>query len=635
MGGICGIIRFDGSPVDRRVLERMAQAASHRGPDGVSYWIDGEAGLAYLALDLAPASAGGLCEEPASRAVLCSDARIDNRTEIAERLCAEGVPDAVRDSDPELISFGHRCWGLDLPALLVGDFAYALWDREQRRLYLARDPMGMRPLYYRADGRQILFASELKQILAVPEVPVRLREPAVAIYLAGGTPPLDWTFYEGIAQLPPGCLLAADERGHRLTRFWEATPDRPVRYTKDSDYAEHFLEIFKAAVRSRLQCLKPVGVLLSGGMDSGSIASTGGWMLERERAGLQPQFRAYSFAFTRLSECDERHISRGIVDHYRLPATDISADEAWPLKDDPAHTPDRDEPFIGHYQALYEHTLAVAQQHGVGLMMSGDRGDLIAGDSVYDPLGLFISGNWRLFWNECELLRKRDWPLHRVIRACLLTPIISTVWMEGGLHRLGRPLRRRLRRREPPAVWPGWIPAAFADAVGLADLMREPRTAPPVRGFARRRRYDLIFSPQHMHGAVWSERTQARFAQGFADPWSDLRIARFVLSIPQWIVQRRGEPKRLVRLAMRGVMPDPVLRTATKIYPLPFFTWAIREKERDKVLSLTQNSHSARRGFLDEAVFRRQYDAFSRGEAGANDFWSVLTLEMWLRAHWS
>jgi asparagine synthase (glutamine-hydrolysing) len=347
-----------------------------------------------------------------------------------------------------------------------------------------------------------------------------------------------------------------------------------------------------------------------------------------------PGVRAYSYACEELPECDERHISSVVVDHYGLGVTDVAADEAYPLSGYPEHCPDRDEPFIGIFQAREELALEMARSEGMGLMISGDRGDLMVGDVVVDHPGLLSARQWRTLWPELQAhSRWHDVSVYRTIRSHLIRPMLLSRWPRA-MDRALRARRRLLGRPEPRPGYPAWVRPEFARAIGLEEIVEQSSPTPPMRDHARRMRYDLIFAFEHMQGVAWSERTQARHGLGFADPWSDRRLAEFVLAVPQWRVQLVGERKRIAREAMRGVMPEEARRRAGKIYPSPLYERAIKYKARDTVLDLLTNSKAADSGYLDTTMLRDQYDSFVQGGPQPFGFWAPLTLEWWLRLYW-
>ncbi len=636
MSGICGIANFDGAPVEPEVLENMAQAAAHRGPDGIHYYKEGSIGFAYLALNITPESVRERqpLQSREGDLLLTADARIDNREELIRTLRAKKHLREDAPTDADLILGAYRCWGEECPARLIGDFAFAVWDARRKRLFAARDAMGMRALYYRVEPRRVVFGTEVKQILAAPGVPARIFEPAVGAYLAGCFGPLEWSFYEGISQLAPAHALVVDRGGVRSWRYWDIDPDYRIEYATEEEYVEHFFEVFRESVRCRLRSVKPVGIFLSGGMDSGSIASTAGWLLQRGGGGIPPVFRAYCWAFNEFPQCDERHISDLITQHYNFPVTEVAVDEAWPLKDYPEHGPDQDEPLISGYQVVTEHALAAARSEGMGSVLTGDRGDLMVGAGIVDHLGLLRAGYLQTLWGELWAhSRWHETSMSRAMTGQLLKPFLYTLWPRGAKWALST--RQKLQGVEQPP-YPGWIQPEFAERVGLTQIIEENEEPQPnMNDYARRRRYERVFMFLQMRVMTMLERTRAKYGLGFAEPWSDRRLASFVLAIPQWRIQQVCESKRIARRAMRGVMPEEVRRKTAKILPTPVYEHAIRERSQDTITNLITDSGAVERGYLDESVLQDYYQLIRGGKPIHPSFWWALTLEMWLRQHWS
>jgi asparagine synthase (glutamine-hydrolysing) len=612
MSGILGMVNWTGAPAEEALLERMAGAAAHRGPDGRGYWRHGKVGLGLLSLQLGPESVD--VAEPVSRdgLVLVADARIDNRNELIPMLRQAGQLRLEVPSDFDIILAAYGAWGMACAAHLIGDFAFAVWDGPRERLFAARDPMGMRPLYYREEAHRFLFASEVKQILALPDVPAQVFEPALLAHIAGPYGRPEWSFYQGIRQLPAGNALVADSRGARVRRFWEPDPAACIRYRHEAEYAEHFRSLFEEAVACRMRSHRPVGLLLSGGVDSGSIAAMAGLLMEQGGAA-SAGFRAYSWAFDDLVDCDERSISDVIVDRYRLERTNVIADEEWPLQRYPEHAPDRDEPHLWVYQPLFDRTLERARADGMGAVFTGDRGDEVVGDWVWDHPGMFLAGRWRLLRKELQALGEPGW---NGLKKRVLRPLF-----QGG-HSQGRVM--------PLAPW--LAPEALARC-GLEDLIRGSRAPELYRDPYRQLRYERIFSFTGMRIAMADERRWAAHGVGYADPWSDLRLAEFVLAIPQWRVNWVSEPKRLAREALKGVMPEAVRKRTGKTIPGGLFERGFKERAIPAVRDLLREPVSEKMGLLDGDRLRREYDAFLAGQTPRHDFWWPLTAEFWLRAH--
>lgn len=617
MSGLCGMVTFRGSPIEHVYLEKLASAAPHRGT--ATTWAHEDAGLAVLG-----AGADGALRSD-SGLVAAVHARFDNGAAVAAEVerGGRGVPPDVRPAD--LLIAAYQSWGTDCVRRFVGDFALVIWDSRRRQLLAWRDPMGMRPLYYRHNGSGVAFASEVAQLLALPDQSVRIRERAVLNYLAGRFGELDSTFYQGIHSVPPGCVLIADSTGTRVRRFWDVDPAYVLPDLGEDVFAEMFREVFTEAVRCRVAG-RQLGILLSGGMDSGSIASVAG-----TRPAPGTRLHAYSFAFEELSECDERRVSRILVEAFGLPSTEIPADARWPLSRYPEHGPHRDEPFIGVFQPLLDEALARAAADGMEAMISGDRGDLVVGDEVYDELGLARAGH---LGSVLGALRARSGAtgrsMPRVALDRLGRPLLVSRWPGDRLAWLRRWLQARLIRATPSP--PPWLATPLPDP-HRAEEMSDWRAAPLLRGAARQRRHELIFAPMHHRGVLWSERTNARHGVGFVDPWSDRRLAELILAMPQYRVQAWDQPKSLLRAAMDGVMPDAALRRATKVDPGPFYELALRDKARATIDHLLTDSRAAAAGWVDGPRLRNAYEGFLAGEALRPEFWWALSLEMWLRAH--
>ncbi|HEX6386492.1 MAG TPA: asparagine synthase-related protein [Anaerolineae bacterium] len=629
MSGICGLVNFDDSPVERELLMAMAQPVSYRGPDGISYWQHTCAGLAYLSQAITPESLVERQPLVSSDVVLVADGRIDNRDDLIRALGASGQLRTDSLTDVELILAAYNHWDTACAEHLLGDFAFALWDHRNRRFFAARDPMGLRPLYYWHDRQRLAFATEVQQLLTVPYIPSRLYEPAIGVFLTGPFLPLDWSFYEGIRQLAPAQALLADASGVRTWRYWDADPAYTIRYKHESDYAEHFGELFKDAVACRLRSIKPVGLSLSGGMDSGSIAATIGWLYERDQVAQIP-FRAYCYAFEELSSSDERHISRGITSHYGLAQVDVPADHLWPLKEYPLHGPGRDDPYISPYQALHDALLATAQADGIGLMLSGYRGDEIVGGWHVDYLGMLLDRQWQTLMRELTAMRQeQNRGLWWAVRRHLVSPIQQSFWPRDGLRALffGSP------ETHP---YPPWVRPEFAERVRLADLVRDRFSAPrTIRRYGWHQRYRQIFSNAAVRVAVHAERKQAQFGMGYADPWSDRRLAEFALAAPQWIVHRYSERKRLARQAMRGVIPPDLRHRPAKIEPATLYERGFKERAVETIFGLIDHAVADDRGYIDRHTLRDAYEKYLQGIMPRYEFWWALSLEMWLRRFFS
>ena len=621
MAGICVAFGHD-CELDRDLVVTMAAAAPHRGAAA----LQDVAGAILATLEHHETSAQGATAAAGRRLTVAAHARLDNRDELLPLLRHALASDDPSDAD--LILAAYLRWGAEAPQHLLGDFAYVVHDAERRVLHAARDPMAMRPLYYHNDARRTLVASEIQQLLATGEVEAEIHEPAVARYLIGEFGLPEESFYRGIRALPAGHRLEVDARGVQVEPFWTVDPERRERFASEGDYAERFRELFLRAVHARVRTADPIGLFLSGGVDSGSIASALGHL--SEGGAVRGSIEAYCWAYASLTQCDERHLSDLVVRRYRLRAHDLDAEGSGPLARYPEHGPHRDEPYIGVYQPLLEHGLAAARSDGVRDMWSGDRGDLVSGAWSPSYWSLLRRQRWRDLLGEVRehaSIPGQGWP-----------GVVGRYVVAPGLRSLVRRRRPRnpnvVARRDPRR--PPWLRGDFLDRTGTDPATTHDAQPPQaLRGYARRERFRLLFLPMHMRGMVWSERTNAAFGLGFVDPWSDRRLAEFVLAVPQSVLNRPGElSKRLVREAMRGIMPEELRRSAAKIVPQPLFDRALRRDAVDTVRGLLSDMEADRRGYLDGAALRAHYEDVVAGGRAHVTLWWAITLEMWLRRYW-
>ena len=620
MSGLCGVVRWDGGSAETEHVERMVEACRWRGPDGVSVHVEGQLGVGYLSQHVTPESVREVQPLVAGDVVVVADARIDNRKELGGWLGVE----AVERTDVELILEAYRAWGVECAARLVGDFAFVVWDGARQRLFGARDALGMRSLVYRTEAGRTLFSTEVKQILSVPGVPARIYEPAVGVYLSGPYMPPEWTFYEGIERLAPAHALVVEGGEKRVWRYWDVDSGKRIRYRREEDYAEHFLEVFREAVRARLRSVHPVGLLLSGGVDSGSVAAVAGSLVKSGEAEC-PEFRAYSFAFDELVECDERAVSGPLAEHWGIPVTDVPADELWPLKDYPKHGPDRDDPYLFVYQPLLDACLDAARADGCALVLSGDRGDEVVGDWIYDETGLFVTGRWATLRRELTAGPGAGRPLFHSLRAQVFRPLLGR-----GLLAFGR--RRGLK--VGPTL-PPWIKSDFASRVGTESILAGAGHRTADEASARARRWERIRNRAATWRAGGEERLRARFGTVYCDPWSDRSVVEYICAIPQHQVNRRTESKRVALQAALGVVPESVRIRLAKTEPGALFHRGFNGPGLSVVRQLLTDPIAAQMGFIDSRRLRTAYDEFLSGEPIRHDFFWPLKLEMWLRAHWS
>ena len=281
MCGIAGVLRVDGGPADGEAIHAMTALIAHRGPDGEGHVIDGPVALGHRRLAIIDLSddARQPMESPDGRFSLTYNGELYNFKELREQLCRAGRRFRSR-SDTEVLLAALAEWGVDALSRFNGMFAFALWDRQERRLTLARDRFGVKPLYYTRVGPAFLFASEVKAFRGYPGFQSRMDLPALLEYFTFQNFFSDRTLLDGVRLLPAGSLVTltvtppgAPPAEPVFTRYWDFCFQEPVTARRDADYLEELDVLFNRAVARQLVSDVDVGAYLSGGMDSGAITA--------------------------------------------------------------------------------------------------------------------------------------------------------------------------------------------------------------------------------------------------------------------------------------------------------------------------------------------------------------------------
>ena len=276
MSGVVAIVNFDGAPVDPEILKKMAEQCAYRGPDGIHYWIQGNVGLAHLALNATPESLREHQPQLSEDGKLCltADVRVDNRPELIELLNSNGIPVTSESTDADLVLASYQVWGEKCPEQIIGDYAFIIWDANLQRLFAARDIYGVKSLHYSRHGDLLCVASEAQQIIQHPGIPRKLDEIAVADFLVRNYNGEGRTMFQEVWAVRRANSLIADVSGQKMQRYWDIDPEKRITYSSDEEYAAHFLEIFSGLWLT--DCVPQggtIGITMSGGLDSTSIAA--------------------------------------------------------------------------------------------------------------------------------------------------------------------------------------------------------------------------------------------------------------------------------------------------------------------------------------------------------------------------
>jgi asparagine synthase (glutamine-hydrolysing) len=621
MCGICGILNLGGAGADRDAIERMTSTLAHRGPDDRGVLIDGPVALGHTRLsiiDLSPTGHQPMASEDGS-VVIVYNGEVYNFPELAEELRQKGHHFRGR-SDTEVVLHAWLEWGESSFQRLNGMFALALWDARRRRLVLARDRFGIKPLHFAFDRKgRFVFGSEIKSLLASGELPARMSAQFLHEYLYYGNSLWDRTAFEGIQRLLPGTYAVVDASGLRQTRYWDLN-ELPPRAGNLDEHAAGVRQRLEASVRRHLIADVPVGVFLSGGIDSSAVAT-----FAARQAG--ERLRTYTAGFDHGADIDERPAARRLAERLETEHHELFI-RVGDLRDVletlvRAH----DEPFGDAANVPLLLLCRELQKQKVKVVLQGDGGDeIFAGYRRYNVL------NHERFWRTIarpaaaavELLptsprRQRALRFLRIFaepdpalrRARLLTvedPALSPVRV------LAPEVREALRGTDP--------------FLAYREIGRRVDSRDPVQAMLHTD--CLLLLPDRFLAKV--DRPTMASSIEVRVPFLDTELADYVLPIPASHKVRRLQKKFLLRLALRGVVPDEILDGPKRGLEVPYERWLrndLRKYAREVLLDPSLGA-----GLLDCAAVETALEQHVRAERD-NGFllYKLLNLALWLRVY--
>lgn len=667
MSGIVGIFYLDNRQVDRQQLGQLVDTLAHRGPDGAKSWSQGAVGFGHRMLWTTPES---LLETlPLTNAtgnvVLTADARIDNRDELIDILELNDQP-AETITDSQLILAAYEQWGEDCPQYLLGDFAFAIWDEHRQTIFCARDHFGIKPLYYCLQrGRVFCFASEIKALLSLPEIPHRVNEVRIADYLYPMLEDKSITAYEGIFRLPPAQTLTVNTRGDlQLRIYWSLPVGNEVQFDSDEEYATAFRDIFTEAVRCRVRSAFPVGSQLSGGLDSSSVTCVARNLLQAE----DEQLHTFSDVYDDVPECDERPFMNevlaqgGVTPHY------IHSDRLGPLSEwENMFPPDEEPCLVGANAYLVWESNRQTAKTGVRVVLDGFDGDTTVSHGTGYFAELARQGKWATFAAEAqaisqhfdttptsilyrfglsyleELARQWNWIAffkaargmgqHFKIRSYTklflrhgLKPIIPQ-----GLLRIWH----ALRGHNPAPEKDTSIAPQFARRIGISDRDRLfQKSNRPITS-------DVEEQLQAFNSGCFTlvleqvDRAAAAFSLEFRHPFMDKRLIEFCMAVPASQKLHQGWTRMIMRRAMQDILPEAIQWRGGKTNLSANCFHGLLKFNRELMDEVVRTELKTIETYIDVQAFQESYNRILSEKEGSdedvNQLIRGLGLAIWLR----
>jgi asparagine synthase (glutamine-hydrolysing) len=627
--GIAGIVAADGlHPDEPRRAISMRDVMTYRGPDGAGLFADNHAVLAHRRLSIVDLAGGHqpLANED-ERIWVSYNGEIYNHASVRPELEQAGHRYRTR-SDTETIVHAYEQWGDDCVQRFRGMFAFAIWDSARRRLLLVRDRLGVKPLYWAlvpgADGRgpRLVFASEIKSILASGLIEARPNVAAISEVLATRYTAGSETLFTGIYKLLPGHRLVYEQGRVQISRYWDVPQDGPapeLATAPEAEIVDRFRSLLQESVRLRLMADVPLGLFLSGGIDSSAVAA----LMARE---VDRPIETFSVAF------EDRAFSE--LDYARQVARAVGARGHEVVIDDrdffgalPRLVWHEDEP-IAHPSSVPLHFVSALASRHVKVVLTGEGSDeLLAGYGKY-PRALL---NWRA-----------GTVYERVVPGRLRTAVAS-----GLVPRLPRAVRRIASRsflampRDPSAMF-------FDNFAGMPQRQQHELLDPGVIGDGSPYAASLAYYDAANTGVLGRvlytdiktylvellmKQDQMSMSASIESrvPFLDHVLVEFAARLPERLKLSGFTTKRVLRQAVRGLLPDAILTRKKMGFPVPFAAW-VGGSWNNVAREVLLDARSRQRGIINARAVEQLLDDHRAGiRRGGDAIWALLNLELWYR----
>lgn len=625
MCGFVGWFRLDVPVADREpLLRQMSATIAHRGPDDHGTYIDDHVGLGFQRLSIVDLEGGHQPMSAASgQVVVTFNGEIFNHVELRDELVRIGRQFRTR-SDTEVILQLYEQWGIEGLARLNGMFAIAMWDKARRTMHLVRDRLGVKPLYFAKVGGALIFGSEIKAILASARMEKSVNRQAVWDYLTYRYVPAPQTIWNGIFKLQPAHRLEVklDDAEPRVSRWWDMPMGAPESGKHDCDYEEEFRYLFEDAVKLRLQADVPVGITLSGGLDSSAVVAAA-----RERS-----LHTFSVAFADSPDTDELAYARMVSERFATRHHEVVIDE----DDFVGFLPDfvwyTDEPLADLASIPLYHVSKLARQH-VKVVLSGEGADEVLAGYNFET--------WAKLWDQAAVAKTRVSGAMGTMSS-LLAPLIPAARRQRELAAVITDLRLLA---DPLSMTNLWSSAEKQQLLAGTDVW--PDSLNCVRHHLNR-----IGEQEPLNQALYSycqdwlvedllmkaDRMSMANSLELRTPFLDYRLVEWAGRLP---VRLKAGPtatgiyrtKEILRRYAADVLPAEIVERPKQGFPVPVYGW-LSAKLAPWATEMLLDSASRISNWLRPDALQGVVRAGTHVDAtplAQHRLWSLLILEIWMR----
>jgi len=618
MSAICGIFYRDGCTVNHDLIKNMNDKLVHRGPDGSKTWHKSCLGLGHQMLHTTEESLHEVLpfyNEKLNLAIT-SDARIDNRKELIDILQLDDQPHI---SDSQLILYAYDRWGENSPSKLLGDFAFVIWDEWENKLFCARDHMGVKPFYYYILDDVFAFATEIKALFSIQQVPKNLNEIKIADYLISNLEERENTFFKEIQRLPAANSLTIDFKTSKMSEYWHLDIKREISHDTDEGYIQEFNEIFDEAVQCRLRSSFPVGSMLSGGLDSSSIACKARELLLKQE---KEKLKTFSFIFPTVPESDETKFIEEVINKGDFEANFIKGDELSPLDNIEEIIWHLDQPLFSFNIYLDYGVYYKARENDVRVLLDGYDGDTTLSHGELMLSEFLWNMKFIALYREIKgLSSKLGMNFFKVFYwGCIVTNIPPIV------IKLIRFIREHLNQDNK------FLNKEFSERINIQERLNYLYKYTSSRYKSNKEyQYILLTSGEFQYVLEVIDAVCGKFNIEPRYPFFDKRLIEFALALPVEQKMYNGWDRIILRRAMDNVLPSKVQWRPDKSDISPNFDINFLKFNKNIIDEMVNNNFDLIEDYIDLNGLMEDYNKYKDGDnPSSTNVWKAVNLILWL-----
>lgn len=621
MCGICGFYQYKThKPADKQALLDMLHVLQHRGPDGSGTYVDRDLALGMRRLSIIDLKGGTQPIGNEDGSILTVfNGEIYNYRELRDLLGDRGHK-LVSSSDTEVLVHLYEEYGDECVHLLRGMFAFAIWDLRLRRLFIARDRLGIKPLYFTQTDGELIFASEIKAILRHPSVRSDLDVEALANFLSLRYVPAPQTMFKGIRSLPPGCSLACDNRGVKMSRYWDLfLAEQGKNDFHEERYAEELEALLRESVRLHLVSDVPFGAFLSGGVDSSTIVALMSELLQKPVKTYSVGFDGDGESFSELPYA--RLVAKEFhTDHHEVvirPADLIELAETvtWHL----------DQPLAEH-ATLANFMVARLASRDVKMVLTGEGGD-------------------ELFAGYARYAGERIAPLFGLLPEAAKRFALAATSHIPGFRRQKLALFA-LSQPDEATRFLNWFPLFNSEvkrsllSEDLKETLRDHATEAVVAAqLARTDATDSLSRMLYLDTTLWlpdlllarGDKMSMAASVEARVPLLDHKLVEFAASLPPSLKIKGLVRKYLLKKVARSWLPQGIIRRKKQGFPMPSSLW-LRKQARPFLRDTLSSASLRQRGLFNPFTVEKLISEHEKGRADHGSLlWGLISVELWHR----